>query len=96
MAGNRFASAGDFQINASGTLTTGTIDTNDGGTVTPAAFLAGSYSAPDPSTGRGTASLSVNSGQAQNFAYYLVSPGELFQVSIDQVSQTSPLTLAPA
>src|ERR1019366_4240100 len=63
VGGNRFASAG--------TLTKGPIDTNDGGTVIPAAFLGGSYSAPDLSTGRGTASLSINGGQAQNFSYYL-------------------------
>ena len=62
VGGNRFASAGSFQINASGTLNSGEIDTNDAGTVTPAAFLTGSYSAPDPSTGRGTASLSINGG----------------------------------
>ncbi len=93
LAGSRFASAGAFQTNASGTLTRGTIDINDGGAVTPAAFLTGSYSAPDPSTGRGTASLRVNSGQAQNFSYYQVSPNEMIQVSIDQVSDTSPLTL---
>jgi Putative Ig domain len=93
LALNRFASAGAFQTNASGTLTKGTIDIDDGGTVTPAAFLTGSYSAPDPSTGRGTASLRVNSGQAQNFSYYLVSPSEMIQLSIDQVSGTSPLTL---
>ena len=94
LGGNRFASAGSFQINASGTLTAGTIDTNDGGTVTPAAFLTGSYSAPDPSTGRGLASLSVNSGHPQNFRYYLVSSAEMIQISMDQVSDTSPLTLA--
>ncbi len=94
LGGNRFASAGAFQINASGTVTKGTIDTNDGGIVNAAAILGGSYSAPDPSTGRGTASLSINSGQAQNFSYYQVSSHELIQVSIDQVSGTSPLTLA--
>lgn len=93
VAGNRFASAGTCQINASGTLTKGIIDTNDGGTVPAAATLGGAYAAPDPSTGRGTASLSINSGQAQNFSYYMVSSRELIQVSIDQISDTSPLTL---
>jgi Putative Ig domain len=91
---NRFASAGSFQLNASGTLTMGTIDSNDAGTVTPAAFLTGSFAAPDLSTGRGTASLSVNSGQAENFSYYMVSSSELIQLSTDPVSDTSPLTLA--
>jgi hypothetical protein len=93
VAGSRFASAGTFQINASGTLTKGIIDTNDGGIVVPAAILGGAYAAPDPSTGRGTASLRINSGQAQNFSYYLVSSGEMIQVSIDQTSDASPLTL---
>ncbi len=96
VAGNRFASAGTFQINASGTLTRGSIDTNDGGIVVPAAILGGAYATPDPSTGRGTASLSINSGPAQNFSYYLVSATEMIQVSIDQISSTSPLTLTSA
>jgi hypothetical protein len=93
LGGNRFASAGTFQVNSSGTLTKGTIDINDGGRLTPAAFLSGSYSALDPSTGRGTASLIVNPSPAQNFSYYQVSPNEMIQVSIDQVSDNSPLTL---
>ncbi|MFI5115777.1 MAG: beta strand repeat-containing protein [Terriglobales bacterium] len=93
VAGNRFAGAGAFQLNASGILSKGIIDTNDGGTVPAAAVLGGAYSAPDPSSGRGTASLSINSGAAQNFSYYLVSSGEMIQVSIDQISDTSPLTL---
>jgi hypothetical protein len=94
VSGNRFASAGGFQLNASGTLTLGTIDTNDGGAVTPNAFLTGSFAALDPSTGRGTASLSVNSGHVQNFSYYVVSSTELIQLSTDPVSNTSPVTLA--
>ena len=90
LASNRFASAGSFLMSNSGNLAAGTIDVNDGGTVTSDTFLTGSYSAPDPGTGRGTASLSVNGATAQNFSYYLVSPQEMIQVSTDQVSQTSP------
>jgi hypothetical protein len=93
LAGSRYASAGGFQINATGALTSGEIDINDAGTKTTAASLTGSYSAPDPTTGRGTASLSVNRAQAENFSYYLVSATEMVQVSTDQVSATSPLTL---
>jgi large repetitive protein len=93
MGGNRFASAGSFQIKPSGSLTAGEIDTNDAGTLTSAAFLTGSYSTPDPNTGRGTAKLSINGGTAQNFSYYLVSATELVQVSIDPISDTSPVTL---
>ena len=76
-----------------GTVTKGSVDINDGGMVIPGAILGGSYSALDPSTGRGTASLTINGGQAQNFSYYQVSSQEMIQVSIDQVSTTSPLTL---
>ncbi len=94
MDGNRYASAGAFQIKASGSLSTGEIDINDAGAVTTSAILSGSYAAADLSTGRGTASLSVNGGQAENFSYYLVSASEIIQVSTDQVSTTSPLTLA--
>src|ERR1035441_8777879 len=93
LAGSRYASAGGFQINATGALTSGEIDINDAGTKTTGASLTGSYSAPDPTTGRGTASLSVNRAQAENFSYYLVSATEMVQVSTDQVSATSPLTL---
>jgi len=93
LAGSRYASAGGFQINATGALTSGEIDINDAGTKTTAASLTGSYSVPDPTTGRGTASLSVNRAQAENFSYYLVSATEMVQVSTDQVSATSPLTL---
>src|SRR5664280_2382787 len=93
LAGSRYASAGGFQINATGALTSGEIDINDAGTKTTGASLTGSYSAPDPITGRGTASLSVNRAQAENFSYYLVSATEMVQVSTDQVSATSPLTL---
>ncbi len=93
LQGARFASAGAFQINASGTLTSGVIDTNDAGQLNPAAFLTGAYTTADPATGRGTASLKVNGGTAQNFSYYQVSSTEIIQVSADQVSDTSPLTL---
>ena len=93
VAGSRFASAGSFQINASGNLISGEIDTNDAGTVTPSAALSGSYAALDANTGRGTASLRINGGHAQNFSYYQVSATEIIQVSADQVSDTSPLTL---
>ena len=41
----------------------------------------------------GTASLKVNGGAAQNFSYYQVSSTEMIQISNDQVSDTSPLTL---
>ena len=93
VGGGRFASAGAFQLNASGTLISGEIDINDAGRVNPGAFLSGSYSTPDPNTGRGTASLKVNSGPAENFSYYQVSATEMIQVSNDQVSDSSPLTL---
>ncbi len=94
VGGNRYVSAGAFQIATSGTLTRGEIDINDAGMPTPGALLSGSYSAPDPGSGRGTASLRVGTGQAQNFSYYLVSATEMIQLSSDQVSSTSPLTLA--
>ena len=91
---NRYASAAAFQVTTSGTLAKGVIDIDDAGMVTSSAFLSGSYSAVDLNTGRGTASLSVNSGPAENFSYYMVSATELIQLSTDQVSGTSPLTLA--
>jgi Putative Ig domain len=93
LAESRFASAGTFQLNNIGHLGNGITDINDGGTVIPGAILTGSYTAPDASTGRGTASLSVNGGHPQNFGYYEVSSSEIIQVSIDQVSDSSPATL---
>ncbi len=93
-AGGRYASAGNFQVKASGSLNSGVIDINDAGALTSSAFLGGSYSAPDLTTGRGTASLIVNSSQAENFSYYVVSSTEMIQISTDQLSGNSPLTLA--
>lgn len=93
-AGGRYASAGNFQAKASGSLNSGVIDINDAGALTSGAFLGGSYAAPDLTTGRGTASLIVNSSPAENFSYYVVSASEIVQISTDQLSGNSPLTLA--
>jgi hypothetical protein len=93
-AGGRYGSAGNFQLKASGSLNSGEIDINDAGAITSGGFLGGSYSAPDLATGRGTASLVVNSSPAENFSYYVVSSTEMIQISTDQLSGNSPLTLA--
>ncbi len=71
--GKRSAGAGSYKVNNSGTVTSGIEDTNDNGTVqSMVPITGGSWTAPDPTTGRGTETLTVN-GSAQHFAFYVVS-----------------------
>jgi hypothetical protein len=91
-AGNRYAGAGAFAINASLAVTGGEEDTNDNGTVATKTPITGGNLAVTPldaNTGRGTASLTTGSGTS-NYAYYVISNTELVAVDIDP---GGPLTL---
>lgn len=90
----RLAAVGAFQLDATGHLTNGERDTNDNGTVSNQSFTA-TLSAPDSLTGRGTATLTVNSGTS-NYAYYIISKQSLNLVSIDPISNSTPLVLTSA
>ncbi len=100
-AGARYAAAGMFalgnSVNGSQPVNGGEEDTNDNGNVNngqgslhPIPISSGSLVQADPTTGRGTYSLTTSSGTA-NYVYYVVSSTEL--VSIDTDS-SGPATLA--
>jgi hypothetical protein len=62
---------GAFTISG-GNITSGVLDSNDGGTVATNLSLAGTSTAPDASAGRGTITLTGGFG-TQNFAYYIIN-----------------------
>ncbi len=77
--------AGTFTADGIGTLTSGTLDINNGGTFTTAAFT-GTFTAPD-SNGLGTLivnTLVINSGRT--FDYYIISPKVLRLVEKDNIN----------
>jgi hypothetical protein len=82
-SGLSLGTAGTITTDASGNITSGVQDVNDNGTVstnlvvTPA---AGAMS--DPSTGRGTVSISTNLGTF-NFAFYVVDANHIKLISTD-------------
>jgi Putative Ig domain len=81
-AGLRYALAGSF----SGS--TGVLDSDDGGTLQSAsAFTVTPPSAPD-ANGRGTVAFSV-SGQAANYAFYVVSSQQVLVIEIDSTAIVS-------
>jgi hypothetical protein len=67
-----------------GAFSSGFQDVNDQvtGTITKKQAVVGTYSAPDPTTGRGTATLGV-SGSQFDFVYYLVSANQIKLLSFD-------------
>ncbi len=95
MAGARYAAAGMFAlgntVNGSQPVSGGEEDTNDNGTVSSqVAITGGSLVQADPTTGRGTYSLTTSSGTS-NYVYYVVSSTELVSLDIDS---SGPSTLA--
>ncbi len=87
LLGSRFAMAGEFNANGSGTLS-GEDDGNDGGVVqTAQTFSASNFSVA--STGRATASIAFSTGNS-NFVFYVVSASEMLMMAIDT---TAPPTI---
>jgi len=80
----RFVSAGQFTL-TTGTISSGSCDTNDGGTYLTCTFT-GTLSAVDPQTGRATVTLQTENGTSHE-AVYVVSAGELVMEQIDPVLQ---------
>jgi hypothetical protein len=82
---------GAFTAN-SGTISSGVQDVNDQvtGTVVKQQAITGTYTAPDPTTGRGTALLGA-AGQQFTFVYYMVNPGHLKLLAFDL---NNPLVVA--
>lgn len=72
-------SAGQIGVNGSGTISSGALDTNTGGTtLTTGQAVTGSYTAPDAA---GRSLLTLNSGTA-NYAAYVVSPTLVYVLGI--------------
>ena len=72
--------AGSFAADGIGSLTAGTLDINNGGTLSTTSFT-GTFTAPD-SNGRGT--MHVNAGRS--FVYYIISPKVLRVFEGDNIS----------
>jgi len=89
-ASHRYALAGAFATGSA----SGVLDSNDAGTLqTNAAFTIPALNAPDPSSGRGTLALSVG-GTASNYAYYVINPGQVLAIEIDQNATVGGVMLA--
>lgn len=84
-ASARIAAVGRYTLDATGTITSGSgeIDINDRGIVSPSTRLNGNYAAPDPTLGRGTASLTRTGQTAATFLYYIVKSDKIFLMDID-------------
>ena len=91
LLGNRFAMAGEFTSNGSGTLS-GEDDGDDGGAIQTAQTLGSSDFIVTPtgaSAGRGTATITSITGNT-NFVFYVVSSSEMLMMAIDT---TNPPTI---
>ncbi|MGH9521038.1 MAG: hypothetical protein ACRD3E_00750, partial [Terriglobales bacterium] len=75
------AYAGVITTSGAGTINGGKMDISNGGTVSTALGVLGTYSAPDATTGRGT--MTVTSNGTQNLAYYLVNGTRALVVDLD-------------
>ena len=84
----RFVDVGVFTL-ASGNITNGACDVNDGGTFQTCTF-SGSVSAVDAQTGRGVSTVQSTFGTTDQ-AIYVVSAGELIMEQIDSI----PITQTP-
>ena len=73
--GHRSAGAGSFQVNSTGTLTSGIEDTNDNGIPAQSLPLTGSWvlDTDFATTGRGTETLTVGANTL-HYAFYVVDP----------------------
>jgi len=86
---NALSQIGEFTTDGAGNVTSGMVDVNDGGVVTPqAAITGGAYSASADSNGRGTITLNTLS-TTLHFSYYLVSPGLAKLVETDAARQVT-------
>ena len=85
-AGRRAGYVGQVTANGAGTISSGSIDTNDAGTPAQLTGITGTYSVAG--SGRGTMALSSGSNTL-NFAFYMVTSTEIFFISTDPVA-TNP------
>jgi hypothetical protein len=100
---NRLAAVGRFNAGPSGTFSSGKMDVTvqthigvDPQVTSTNLTLAGSFSAPSSSTGRGTAALTLSPAPGGvagnlNFAYYVISNEKVLLVETDTRSSTIPV-----
>lgn len=88
---------GQFHLDGEGTITTGLIDANYGGTTLANSALSGTYTYSS-TTGRGTASFvaDVPLSQTYSLSFYPVSADEAFWISIDSPAPVSPESHLPS
>lgn len=90
----RFAIAGVADL-ATGSVTGGTADADDGGTVFSNESLVPGFYSVDPATGRASLSFSVGVATV-NFAFYVVNSGEAIGITTDSLSVTNPIAAGEA
>jgi hypothetical protein len=87
-SGKPAALAGEFHANGSSTISGGTGDFNDAGTFSSQSFpISGSISMPTAGVRGATQFVFEVPGKPQveiNFAYYFVSPSDIFFIELDQ------------
>ncbi|MGB7586050.1 MAG: putative Ig domain-containing protein [Terriglobales bacterium] len=84
-AGARYAVSGAAQADGAGHFTNGLLDANDAGVVQNVAFT-GTYTGISPTTGRGTATISITGQGTTSYSFYIVSATQLLWIEIDQGS----------
>jgi hypothetical protein len=83
----RVGAIGRFTLDGVSAVSNGAMDINDAGATTAnTAFSTGSYTAPNSTTGRGTAVIN-----GFNMAYYVVSATEFVLVTVDTPASGKPL-----
>ncbi len=97
VANNPVAVAGDFTVNASGTITTGQYDVNNAGTpnnIVSNTTLSGTLAAEDTTTGRFTGTLTpgTSAGVATGYAFYVVNANSLIAVPTDPSTAQSAVS----
>jgi hypothetical protein len=85
---NALSQIGEFTAGIAGNISGGSLDINDGGTISPQVSITSGAYLLDASTGRGTASL-VTSGGTFTFAFYVVSQGSAKFVGMDSGQKVS-------
>ncbi|MBZ5550267.1 MAG: hypothetical protein LAO22_20300 [Acidobacteriia bacterium] len=100
---NRIAAVGRFTVDTAGAFSSGKMDVTlqthigvDPQVSSTNLTLAGSFSAPSPSTGRGTAALALSPAPSGvtgnlNFAYYVISDEKILLVQTDTRGSAVPV-----
>jgi len=84
---NGLSQIGEFKSDGAGNITSGLIDTNDGGSLSQVSVTGGTYSV-SPSSGRGTITLVTSTGTL-TFSFYVVSHGSAIFVGTDTTQRVA-------